>query len=166
MCLSSRCCFYVNIFSSPLKQNPNLSSLCFYSKKKLEDGIFEMPMRKIWKRNSYLCKSACVGQANPHFFDERSCQQCMPGRFWIWSASLGHLVLLIQQQRRKEPGPLLFWERANKKRCSSACRPGYHCANKVHYSWPNFTCNGSALLVIKIDMFVLPSQSCILCFAS
>lgn len=27
-----------------------------------------MPMRKIWKRNSYFYKPACVGWANSHFF--------------------------------------------------------------------------------------------------
>lgn len=40
----------------------------FSQQKKLEDGIFEMPMRKIWKRNSYFCKPAYVAWANPHFF--------------------------------------------------------------------------------------------------
>lgn len=33
------------------------------------------------------------------FFAELGCQHCMPGKFWTWSVSLGHPVLLIQQQR-------------------------------------------------------------------
>ena len=61
--------------------------------------MFEMPMRKIWKRNSSFYKSAYVGWDNSHFSEELGCQHCMPGKFWTWSVSLGHPVLLIQQQR-------------------------------------------------------------------
>lgn len=97
MYLSRRYCFSVSLSSSPLKQNLNSSSLCFYSKKSLKMGYLKCPWEKIW--NSYFCKSACVEWANSHFFEELGCQHCMPGRFWIWFVSLGHPVLLHQQQR-------------------------------------------------------------------
>lgn len=116
MYLSSRHFFYVNIFYCPLKQTPNHSGLYFYSKKKsLKMEYLKCPWGK-FERETLIFANLPMWHEPIHiFFDEWSCQQCVPGRFWIWSASLGHLVLLIQQQGRKEPGPLLFWERANKK---------------------------------------------------
>lgn len=119
-----------------------------------------MPMRKIW--NSYFCKSACVEWANSHFFEEPGCQHCMPGRFWIWFVSLGHPVLLHQQQRwNTSASTTITLGGGQKKQCVSAFRPGYHCANTIHYSYSDFTCNWSAVFMLNNDMFILPSQSCV-----
>lgn len=54
MCLSSRHCFYVNIFSSPLKQNPNHSGLCFFSKKSLKMEYLKCPWGK-FERETLIC---------------------------------------------------------------------------------------------------------------
>lgn len=103
------------------------------------------------------------GMSQSTFFDEWSCQQCNVRQVLDlicvpWASSAPNPTA----RKKRARTTFLFWERAKKKQCSSACRPGYHCGNEIHYSWPNFTCNGSALLVIRADMFVLPSQNCIL----
>lgn len=145
---------------SSLKPTPNHSDLCFYRKKKLEDGIFEMPMRKIWKRNSYFCKSA---YEPIHIFwwvelPAMHARQVLDLICVPWASSAPN------PPARKKRSRTTFTLVKGQQKAVQLCMQTWISLWKWN---PLFTAKFHLqLLVIKADMFVLPSQSCKLFFAS
>lgn len=93
-----RHCFYASLSFSPSKQNLNSSGLCFYSKKSWKWDIWNAHEENLKQELLFLQICLCA-MSQFTFFEELGCQRCIPGRFWTWSVSLWHPVLLTQPQR-------------------------------------------------------------------
>lgn len=162
-----RHCFYASLSFSPSKQNLNSSGLCLYSKKFLKMGHLKCPWGKFETGTLIFTNLPVCNEPIHIFFKNWDASAVFQAGF---GPDLCPFGIQCSWPNRKdeiqEPGPLLCWERANKKQLSSAFRPGYHCVDEFHYFYSDSTCNWSAVFMLAADMFILLSQSCILCFAS
>lgn len=144
--------FTISMISSQLKQNLITCGLCFYSKK----------LKKIWDiwntHEENVKEKRALSFTNLYVWDEPvhsfwrvvlptlDARQVLDLIYVLWASSAPNPNC---EDEIQEPEPMLLWERANKKKCRPAFRSAYHCTDKMHYIYLDFTCYLSAVFTSK-----------------